>query len=403
MESRRQRHLRRLTVVLLAVVGAGLALVRYVPSGLSLAGALPQRAILARPVSDHELRALIDAVARTWMSAHPAAELAWDWTDGVLVVGLERAQRQTDDPRLAAYLNTYLEAHLAHGIAVTWSDDALPALAAAERVLTGSTQFRPLVDRVVEYSMHAPRTRSGMLVHLGRVRLPLIRSWLPECWVDSLFHVVPTLVRYSHLTHDDHYRDEAARQLRLFAGALLDPATGLSTHAYNDRTPPERVPAFGARAFWARGNGWMLAALVEALAELPVAHPDRPLLLAAAQRLAQALARVQAQSGLFHTLLLRPDSYLETAGSALIVAALAKGLRLGLLPESTRAAVERGARGLVASVRRTRDHAEITGTSLGTNPIQALYGWTPTADQIDYGVGAWLMAASEIVALRQAE
>jgi hypothetical protein len=33
---------------------------------------------------------------------------------------------------------------------------------------------------------------------------------------------------------------------------------------------------------------------------------------------------------------------------------------------------------------------------LGTNPVEALYARTPTADQVSYGVGAWLLAALEI-------
>ena len=41
----------------------------------------------------------------------------------------------------------------------------------------------------------------------------------------------------------------------------------------------------------------------------------------------------------------------------------------------------------------------VTGTSLGTNPVEPLYRWTPTAEQVSYGVGAWLLAASETLQL----
>jgi hypothetical protein len=61
--------------------------------------------------------------------------------------------------------------------------------------------------------------------------------------------------------------------------------------------------------------------------------------------------------------------------------------------------VERGAQGLLSAVRRRGSRTEIAGTSLGTNPVQALYAWTPTADQVSYGVGAWLMAASAVLEL----
>jgi len=159
------------------------------------------------------------------------------------------------------------------------------------------------------------------------------------------------------------------------------------------------VPAFAHRAFWARGNGWMLATLVDALAFVPRTHPDREELLAVARRLEASLSRVQASSGLFHTLLLDPESYQETAGSALILFGMARGVRLGLFDAETRARVLRGARGLWQVVRREGDRQLVTGTSLGTNPVEVLYRWTPTAQQVSYGVGAWLLAASETLAM----
>src|SRR5690606_27325198 len=122
-------------------------------------------------------------------------------------------------------------------------------------------------------------------------------------------------------------------------------------------------------------------------------EPERAL------RLEAALRRTQASSGLFHTLLLDQDSYQETAGSALILHGMARGVRLGFFGSDTRQASLKGARGLLALLRRDAGKSEVTGTSLGTNPIAASYRVTPTADQVSYGVGAWLMAASELLAL----
>ena len=379
---------------------AVLALELYLPAGLSWRGALPSARGPVSNVSDDELRATSCSVAHTWIADHPAQRLAWNWEEGVLVFGLLGSAPLCRDPAVSNYVRDYLKAHPAHELRVRWSDDALPALSAAELALRGEDTFRPHVERVVEYLMHAPRTRTGLLIHLGRVPLPGIRDWLPDAWVDSLFHSAPTLLRYSELTRDVRYRDEAARQLRLFASALVDPRSGLVTHAVKDRAHLDRVPAFSARAFWARGNGWMLASLVDALVRLPASHPDREQLLLTYQRLAAALQRAQSRSGLFHTVLLRSDTYLETAGSALIIGALAAGVRAGMLPVSSRSAVERGALGLVSVVRRAGSRSIVTGTSLGTNPIEALYAWTPTADQVPYGVGAFLYATQQIAGMR---
>jgi unsaturated rhamnogalacturonyl hydrolase len=211
-----------------------------------------------------------------------------------------------------------------------------------------------------------------------------------------VFHLVPTLLRYSVVTGDPTYRDLGAEQLRLFARVLADPESGLMTHAYYDAPRSEPVPAFTSRAFWARGNGWMLAALVDAQALLPEAHPAYAELRLQSLRLEAAVRATQAPSGLFHTLLLAPGSYEETAGSALLLYAMARGVRLGLFGAATYAALERAAPSLYRLVRVEGRAQHVTGTSLGTNPVAWLYARTLTAEDVSYGVGAWLLAVSEL-------
>lgn len=391
--------MRRTRVIGLTVATLGAAGVTYcLPRGVSWHGAVLTRTVTEDVNLRAELEASLTAVATTWIEEHPPETLEWDWGEGVLAFGLERAFRLTGESRYRSYLRSYFHHHAASGVRVMWSDDTTPALAAAERVLDGDDDFRPLVDRVVDYSMSSPRSPSrGMLLHLGNAPLPGVRRLLPDAWVDSVFHVVPTLMRQSKVTGDPRYRDAGARQLALFLSALQDPQTGLCTHAYNDRGSGEPVPPFESSAFWARGNGWMLATLVDALAHLPPTHPAYGRILDGARRLESALRPLQTKDGLFHTLLLREDTYQEVAGSALILYAMARGMRLEVFPEETREAVLRGGRALLWALRRSGvGRAVVTGTSLGTNPIAATYAITPTADGVSYGVGAWLMAASEI-------
>lgn len=339
------------------------------------------------------------AVALTWIADQPATELAWNWGEGVLAFGIERAFRSTHDARLGNYLREYLRHHRTLGVSVTWSDQATPGLAAVALARRGEVEFTGLAEQVVRYAERAPRTAAGLVRHLGAAYPAVVQRWFPDAWVDSVFHLVPTLMRYGAWKQDARALGEGVRQLLLFARHLGDPITGLVTHACNDSGVREPVPAFAARAFWARGNGWMLASLVDALAFVPKTHPDRDELLGFARRMAVSLSQVQASNGLFHTLLLDPESYQETAGSALILFGMARGVRFGLFDAETRARVIRGARGLWQVVRREGDRQLVTGTSLGTNPVEVLYRWTPTAQQVSYGVGAWLLATSETLAM----
>ena len=392
--------MRRLHAANAAVLSSALCLLAcgWLPSGLSWQGAKPVATVAPDADLERQLSTSLDAVMQTTMSDYPADELAWDWGEGVLVFGVEQAFRMSGHERYHDYLRTYFRAHAAQGIDVRWSDDTTPALAALELVKAGDSEFQPLVDQVVRYLMTAPRTPDhGALQHLGGSAW---RHFFPDAWVDSLFHVVPTLIRYSQWTGDPRFRKEAVHQLRLFLRVLQDPETGLCTHAFDDASVPRRVPSFDSHLFWARGNGWMLVALVDALAELPADDRARPELLAGARRLESSLRKHQDQSGLFHTVVLDRSSYLETAGSALILYAMARGLRAGIFPNTTRRALERGARGLLGVLRCQTEQCIVTGTSLGTNPVGTSYRTTATADQISYGVGAWLMAMSEILSLR---
>lgn len=341
------------------------------------------------------------AVAATWMRARPARSLAWNWGEGVLAYGLWRLYRTTGQAELRAYVADYLRAHQAEGVRIAWSDDTTPGLSASELVLAGDDSVRPVLDRVVDYVMNAPRSKAqGLVLHLGR-RVPrwlAPRGLFPDAWVDSLFHFTITLCRYSRIREDARYRDESARQLVLFLRNLQDPSSGLVTHAYNDRPRDQRVPPFERGAFWARGNGWALVSLVEVWAELPPEHPLRSELAARARRLATAL-RVLADpaDGLYHTVLRDRASYRETAGSALIVYGLALGARCGLFGQAELAVAAAGMRGLLGVLEPHADGLEVTGTSLGTNPRARRYAKIGQQNQVSYGVGAWLLAASALL------
>ncbi len=202
---------------------------------------------------------------------------------------------------------------------------------------------------------------------------------------------------YSQITGNDVYINEAASQIKLFIQNLQDPSTSLFAHAYYDHPVDEVVPAFSNFEFWARGNGWMLAALVELLAELPQTHPDYMFLKNTAINFEQALRNNQGSDGRFHTLLTKSNSYYETAGTALILYGMAYGYEIGLFGSETRTTVLEGARGLLDNTldwHHENTQANVTHTSIGTNPTPGLYRFVPRRSQVVYGVGAWLMFAS---------
>jgi rhamnogalacturonyl hydrolase YesR len=83
--------------------------------------------------------------------------------------------------------------------------------------------------------------------------------------------------------------------------------------------------------FWGRANGWVMVATVELLDLLPEDHSDRDALIKILQDQAKGTATVQSGSGLWHQMLDRPDSYLETSCTAMFVYSMAKGVNRGWL------------------------------------------------------------------------
>ncbi|MCP4159868.1 MAG: hypothetical protein GY760_07335 [Deltaproteobacteria bacterium] len=343
------------------------------------------------------------AIAENWVDDRNPEKQDWAWGEGVLAYGLIRTYDWSGNNQYYDFVHDYITYHSNENKDIEWSDHTSPAIAGLyikKNIHPG--QNYSLCDDVIDYIMDAPRTiNQGLLLHLGY----RADNWaykmldLPDAWIDSLFHITPSLVLKSNLTGDNQYINEAANQIKLFIQNLQDTNSKLFAHAYNDYPDNEVIPDFSNNEFWARGNGWMICALVELLAELPQSHPDYPYLLSKAVEVEEALRNNQGDDGRFHTLLTKSNSYYETAGTALILYAMAYGYELGIFGSETYNSVLDGAQGLLDNTldwHHNDTQADVTKTSIGTNPTPGLYRFVPKQSQVSYGVGAWLMFASII-------
>lgn len=248
--------------------------------------------------------------------------------------------------------------------------------------------FADAVAPVAAFLRTQPRNRLGALDHLG-VGTLLRRVYPASIWIDSLMMYAATAVALGRALDDDALVDFGSAQPRIFAEVLQDRETDLFRHAYlEDRHRPRpRTPTF-----WLRGNGWVMAALVDMLEH---EHPSRADNLAIFERLARALLERQRADGLWPTVLGDPATYREASGSALVAYALAKASRLGLL--DARAAARRTFDALTASLRPCRDGLSLPGISGPTIPGPHLaYALVPRFADIDYGVGAFCLLAAEL-------
>ena len=208
-------------------------------------------------------------------------------------------------------------------------------------------------------------------------------------WTDDMFMATSVLARAAKRSGDVRYADAVARLLTTYA-TTLQRADRVFMHAES-----------GPHA-WGRGNGFAAFGLMEALTHIPESWPARPQVLDAFRRLMDGMRRQQAPDGSWHQVVDEPGTYREFTVTAMTVAAMARGMRLGWIDQSFDAVVDRGWRAVASRVTETGELVDVcTGTGAGRNATREYYLHRPAITGADDRGGAMaLTAALEIHALR---
>jgi len=164
---------------------------------------------------------------------------------------------------------------------------------------------------------------------------------------------------------------------------------------------------------WARAMGWYSMALVDVLERMPENDPKRARLVDDARKTLTAVIHYQdagsgqnSGSGLWWQVMEkggRKGNYLEASASCMFVYSIAKAVRMGVLPLSDMASAERGWKGI--QQRFVKPDGTLSGTvkvaGLGGTPYRSgtyeYYAGEPVGDNDAKGVGAYLLAESEMI------
>ncbi|HWB54964.1 MAG TPA: glycoside hydrolase family 88 protein, partial [Tepidisphaeraceae bacterium] len=232
----------------------------------------------------------------------------------------------------------------------------------------------------------------------GQFRLPdgtlaRNRPFPNSVWLDDSYMSVPLLAEMGKMTGDSAYYDDAANQIKLFYSHLFVPSAGLFTHAWHMGNPDDQ-PNY----FWGRANGWFAMAIVTLLDNLPANHPARAELIHILKEQAKGLASCQSGTGLWHQMLDRPDSYLETSCTAMFTYMFANAVNHGWLDAGTYGPVAiAGWNGLKT---RITSNGQVDGTCVGTGyAADYIYYYHRPAMIDPHGYGPVLLAGSEIIRL----
>lgn len=211
-------------------------------------------------------------------------------------------------------------------------------------------------------------------------------------WIDDAYMSIPFLAQMGRTTGEAKYFDDAAQQVIGMSARLFDASTGLFDHSWFADMEED------ARFYWGRGGGWAMMAIAELLSVMPETHKDRAKVLEIFRRGARGAAETQGGLGLWHQLLDKPDSYLETSASAMFTFAIARGVNRGWLPTSYAPVAQAGWRALE---QRVRPDGRIEGICVGTTAAyDAVYYYNrPTDLRAMQGYGPVIMAGAEVMTM----
>jgi len=211
-------------------------------------------------------------------------------------------------------------------------------------------------------------------------------------WADDLYMSVPFLSGYAMLTGQEKYMDDALNLVENFRRYLFRPVNGLYYHCWYSDIGRNGV------AHWARCNGWVMMAHVELLKRLPADHPRRDWLIRVLRDHILGVSQFQDPSGLWHQLLDKPDSYLESSATAMFVYSIALAVNEGWIGPSYAGIALDGWSGLMTKITAGGQVRDIcVGT--GIEDRMRYYYERPVKLNDIHGLGAVLLAGAELIRL----
>ena len=204
-------------------------------------------------------------------------------------------------------------------------------------------------------------------------------------WADDAYMSIPFLVRMRQHSGQDIYFEDAVNMALNVHTHLFDQCRGLYFHCYYPALETHGV------AYWGRANGWVVMALTDLLLHLPEDHAARAQLLKNLREHLIGLTRYQHPCGLWHQLLDKPNSFLESSATAMFIYGFATAIRQGWLDEMYSPVAVRAWNALSTKIR---SDGQIEDISLGFNlraDLPFYYQVPPVLDD-PHGIGAVLMA-----------
>ena len=244
------------------------------------------------------------------------------------------------------------------------------------------TKWILLADSIVAHKFDEPLKVVPNINH---------REW---AWCDALFMGPPGLALLTKATGNPAYFKKADSLWWKTSAYLYDPQEHLY---YRDSRYFDKKEKNGEKVFWSRGNGWVMGGLVKMMENMPKGFKNRKMYEIQFKQMAKRIAELQQPDGSWHASLLDPVTFgeKETSGTGFYCYAITWGINHGLLSANKyMPIVSRAWDALLLSVHPDGKLGYVQ--NVGDKPVSASYDNTNV-----YGVGAFLLAGSELYKLNQ--
>jgi len=326
--------------------------------------------------------------ALNWQLRHPKHKL-YDWTNGAFYAGVFAAYETLQDERIYNAIEAMGEANKwKPGPRLHHADDhaICQTYINMYRISGEEKMIQPFIETMEEFIATPYET--------GDIR-PV--TWW---WCDALFMGPPAFVKLGITLDDEKYFKLNDKLFRECYNLLYDQEEHLYArdirYKWDEPGIEKMTEANGEKIFWSRGNGWVMGGLVRVLKELPEDYTTRDFYIMNYREMADKIASLQQEDGLWRSSLLDPDSYPggEASGSGFYTYALAWGVNNGILDrEKYLPVVEKAWVGLTSLIQPD-------GRVGWVQPIGADPRKNFSAESYEvYGTGAFLLAGSEVIKL----
>ena len=341
------------------------------------------------------LRELVAAGRRVAEAVVRKRDLANSYTRDLTLEALLEFSRATGEPQWATFV---AEVCRARGITpdaeISWCVQPFSCLTLELWEHTHDEAWLPVfVKQSRLWMKEKARSADGLTLHPRGEQ----RGGGFAVLIDDLQCYAYRMAATGRITGEEAFFDECVEQYCRHRALLRSPATGLWSQGRGWLAPGDERLSPGA---WSRGHGWLMRGMEKSLAHLPAGSPWAGQMMEWLRELSDTLLALQAEEGVWHTLLNRPrsESLPDSSGTGMIAVHLARAWTGGWLPDSRYR--DAALKAFAALPRLVREDGAVLLASPGPGPLETEEPWLaksfPPGD--GHGTFAVLFAAATAAA-----